>query len=234
MYELLLKWGLDTLQKSTIEKSGQDLTVMLEAIRVKNQIVVERFKYGREASIRCIALAIQLESALEEYRTSLNYQTDGTIGSARKFAEDLVYNLHPGHFRELSKVRNEFDTTNDLLAVYSRELIHGLHADTILKIIEKKQLSKGSDIARLYRGLWTMYTSLMSTLVRVTSSDLRFWLVDEPYIEVAQLHAEQDFQSLFDWLVMPEGHGDHFRLSLEKPSGLKRFWEDVLEKRERT
>lgn len=221
MYELLLKWGLETLQKASLGKSDQELSVMLEAIRTKNRIVIERFKFSREAALRVNSLAMTVEQELATLRTEL-------IASSESLSVNLLAaDFHPPRYRELSKIRSEFDTTNDLLTAYSRKLSEILHIETIRKITKSADLSQGSEIARLYRGLWTTYASLLSSLVRVASADLRFWLVDEPYLAIAEAHAESDLRNLIDWLIDAEGFASrsHFTLSLETACGLRAFWE---------
>ena len=43
--------------------------------------------------------------------------------------------------------------------------------------------------------------------VRITSSDLRFWLTDEPYIAAARQWAERDWEQALEYLEGPEGRG---------------------------
>lgn len=107
-----------------------------------------------------------------------------------------------------------------------------LHLDALVELADARALSKRSDLLWLYRGLWQFYSRTMSSLVRVTSSDLRFWLTDEPYIGSAFEWAEKDRNAAKAWLSRPVGHGERFFLSLETPQGLADYWQHVDSKSE--
>jgi hypothetical protein len=68
MYDLLLKWDLESLSKATIAKSDQEVAVMLEAIKAKNNLVVERFRYSWDTSQAIISLALEIEESLLEFK----------------------------------------------------------------------------------------------------------------------------------------------------------------------
>lgn len=79
MYDLLLKWGLDSLSKATLNKSDQELSIMHEAIRAKNNLVAERIRFAWNTSQSIIALALEAEDAQDDLKAT--FRT--TIGRAR-------------------------------------------------------------------------------------------------------------------------------------------------------
>lgn len=47
MYEILFKWGLDTLREVAGDVSKEELAFALEAVKTKNAFVVRRFDEAR-------------------------------------------------------------------------------------------------------------------------------------------------------------------------------------------
>lgn len=226
MYDILLKWGLDSLSKSVLGKSDQEVSVMLEAIKAKNTLVVERFKFSWNTCQDIIALSIDVEKGLDDFAETIKDYEWKTKRGRKK----IMWNLnifHAKYARQLKKIRCNYDSTNDLLSAYSSQFITILHLETFEKIADKHNFTTRSQCLRLYRGLWQFYARVMSSLVRVTSSDLRFWLTDEPYIKPAFEWSEKDYKGSVEWLSKTEGYGNWHFLSLETPGGLSDFWEHI-------
>ena len=135
--------------------------------------------------------------------------------------------FHSEYARKLKKVRSSYDSTNDLFSAYSFVFSDLLHLDEIVKIAENRSFTKRSEFLWVYRGLWQFYSKLMSALVRITSSDLRFWLTDEPYIAEAYAWAEKDYQNAIKWLSSNERVHSKYSLSLETTEGLEQFWNTI-------
>lgn len=228
MYELLLKWGLETFRKASIKQTDQEFSVMLEAIKTKNILVVERFRYAWSSCQDIVRLAVRVEEMLPEFLLKAR-QTDGTVQSVKNFLGDLRSDFHPQHYRELTKLRCQFEATNDLLAAYSGVFVDVLHYSVVGEISKKKKLFQTSDIIRLYRGLWLFYTRILTSLLRITSSDLRFWITEKPYIIKATEWAEKDWVNAKEYLLQPEGQGIKYRLSLENPEKFNVFWDFLSE-----
>jgi len=70
MYEILLKWGLDTLSKVGVDSSGRDHAVLLEAIKTKNSLVVERFEIATECCNALIDLTLDVDAGLVDFTTA--------------------------------------------------------------------------------------------------------------------------------------------------------------------
>jgi len=226
MYELLLQWGLDSLTKLVLAKDDKGSAFLLEAVRAKNALVVERFRYAREACQAIVDLAIQVDAELEDFRLKAP-KTDGTLEAAKKFMGVLKTEFHPPHYRRLKKLRSQFESTNDLLSAYSVVMSDLLHFSTMEQIAVKKNLRSSSDLCRTYRGLWTLYSEILTSLVRLTSNDLRFWLMDAPYIVQTEKWAKQDYQRAMEFLLADNWGGMSFRISLETAEGLKDFWTSI-------
>ncbi|WP_417915644.1 hypothetical protein [Candidatus Electronema sp. JM] len=60
MYELLLKWGLDNLSKFAEIKAGQPIFIIQEAIKIKNAIILERYKKCWTLNENLINFAIEI------------------------------------------------------------------------------------------------------------------------------------------------------------------------------
>lgn len=226
MYELLLQWGLESLTKLVTAKDEKDSAILLEAVRAKNALVVERFRYAREACQAIVDLAVQVDTDLEEFRKSAP-ETDGTLQATKKFMGALKADFHPPYYRRLKKLRSQFESTNDVLSAYSVVMSDVLHFSTMEKIAIEKKLRSSSDLCRVYRDLWTIYAEILTSLIRLTSNDLRFWLIDTPYILQAEEWAKKDFEELMKFLLAETWSGRSFRVSLETKEGLKEFWKSI-------
>jgi len=227
MYEIILKWGLDTLVKGLGKKDDRQLNILLEAIKTKNTLVNERFKYAYNACQSLIEMTIKLEDDLSDFRKSVN-TTDGTLESTELFIKDLEGLFHPKYYREYKKYRNIYDCTNDLLASYSFVLTEIIHIDTFKTICKKRRIISSSDICRTYRTSWNVLTSTISSLIRLTSNDLRFWLTDNSYRIKCTDWAKQDLKILKTYLISGKYHEHNVKLSLEDNNGVNNFWNFIL------
>ena len=229
MYELLLKWGLDNLGKFAGIKGSHELGVIQEAIKTKNSIIVERYKKCWELYEKLLDLTIEVDSELNNF-LDITVETDGTRKSARVFIGKLKTEFHPKFYRKLLKLRSSFDGTNDLISAYTFVFSDIVNIETLEKIIKHKKGAKINSrnyICRLYRGLWTKYCELIAILLRVTSSDLRFWVADTPYVHHADEWAKFDRDSAIKFFTSRSWNGKRFHISLETRRGLDRFWYDL-------
>ena len=151
-----------------------------------------------------MGLAIQVDTDfLDEFRAKMP-ETDGTLQATKKFMGALKVEFHPPYYRRLKKLRSQFESTNDVLSAYSVVMSDILHFSTMEKIAIEKKLRSSSDLCRTYRGLWTLYSEILTSLVRLTSNDLRFWLIDAPYVIQAEVWAKKDFQRVMDFFCLPK------------------------------
>lgn len=225
MYEIILKWGLDTLRAAKSGTSDQEFRVMLEAIKTKNQLVTQRFQFAWDAGQDIVDLSVQVEETMSSFDA---LDTDGSEIAATRLLGSIRSDFHPPHYRQLRKARSRLDATNDILSLYSDVFVDLVHWDTIEEIIRAKDIRGRSGIRRTYRGLWTFYAQTVMRLLRLSASDLRFWLVDSPHIDAAEAFAKSDFNRAVAWLKSSERIGQSFRLQIETPEGLSAFWANEL------
>lgn len=226
MYELILGWALESLTQFTNTKDSKDLSIALEAIRTKNELVVERFKYAWTACQSIVDLAIKIEADLIEFQKTAS-KTDGTKESTEKYLSAIRQDFHPKYYRQLFKIRSQFESTNDLFSAYSEVLADIVHFSTLEDIATNKNLRSSSDISRTYRGLWKLYADIIIRLVRVTSNDLRFWLTDIPYAIPAEEWVKKDLDLAKQFLLAKDWGGKRFHITLESKEGLEQFWKAV-------
>lgn len=226
MYELLLKWGLENLSKFTGIKGEHELTVIKEAINTKNSIILERYKKSWDLYEKLVDLTLEVETALNEFLKDAE-ETDGTLKSARKFIGNLRSDFHPQYYRRLQKIRSMFEGSNDLIASYTHVFIDIVNIDTLLGLVKEKEEYSRGNICRLYRGLWTKYSEIVSILLRVTSADLRFWVTDTPYIYHTDEWAKQDLEKTIRFFKSNNWGGKRLHIALESRRGLDRFWYDL-------
>ena len=224
MYELLLKWGMENVSGFSKLKASQEHAITLEAIKAKNSLVLKRFDIAWSAHQALVDLVNEVETKLPEFRENSRV-TDKTLSGAKKFVGDLSRDFHPLVYRKYQKIRSQFDGANDLFSAYTSEFSQFLHISTLKVIYKQKEIYDRSGIIRIYRGLWTKQTEIIASLIRVSSSDLRFWLTDNPSVTYAAKWSEKDSEKLWQFLTAESWYEQHFRLSLESPSGLKEYWE---------
>jgi len=223
MYEYLLKWGLGTLTKLGLDTNSHENAVLLEAIRAKNSLVVERFRIADQTCQTLIELAIRMEPDLSEFQDS--FSSSENSRDAASYLGALEREFHPKYYREFRKLRARFDITNDLLSAYSLAFIGWINIKNVKEICTKKACRTPGDISRTYRLIWTFFSGTMTRLLRITSNDLRFWLTDRPYTEAALVWAREVDMPQLHRFFMEELHAPNIYFpSLEKAEGLEEFW----------
>lgn len=234
MYESLIKWGFEQIANLAIAKDKRDVQIMLEAIKTKNALVVERFKYAWNSCQSIVDLSNQVDKGLIEFQSKAP-ETKKTKKSAFQFLGALKNDFHPTYYRQLKKLRSQMESTNDLLSAYSSTFVEMVNFGMLQNLVEHKKAYSANFILRNYRGLWTLYAEILTSLVRITSNDLRFWLTDTPYVLMADEYALEDFDSLRKFLFADEWDGKRFHLSLETKEGIEIFWNhmDQTEKKDR-
>jgi hypothetical protein len=148
---------------------------------------------------------------------------------SNKFFSKLKYEFHPVYYREYRKIRTKFDLTNDLLSGYSIALSGWINIDTFENICNKRNETKPSSIVRLYRHWWLFLLSTLSRLLRLSTSDIRFWLTDLPYTEKAINWARENDILLLEKRFTEFNDDKHavFYPSLETKEGISTFWKIV-------
>jgi len=230
MYEMLLKWGMDSLSKFTGIKGEHELSIIREAIATKNSIILERYKECWKQYDALADLCIAVDEELDDFLKNSS-ETDGTAKSARVFIQgDLAKNFHPKYYRKVMKIRSKFDGGNDLISSYSMVFIDLINIETLVSLSKKKKCYSRSHICRLYRGLWTKYAEIIAIILRASSSDLRFWATDIPYVRHTDKWALVDYERILagfesnSWSSRNRNY-----LSLESKKGVDRFWYDLDE-----
>lgn len=227
MYELLMGWALNSLSQFTTVKDSKDLAIVLEAIKAKNELVKERFGYAYASAQQVVELSIKVESELIDFRKNVMTQTTNKSDGKRYIAL-IKQDFHPKYYRQLTKIRSGFESTNDLLAAYSEIMSDIVRINMLEQIVETKMYNSPSDINRSYRGLWTLYSNIVTSLVRLTANDLRFWLTDNPYVVQAEQWAQdKDLDLARQFLLSRDWGGRRFHLTLESKEGLEQFWKAV-------
>jgi len=223
MYEILLKWGLETLTKVGLSTESNDASIILEAIKTKNSLVIERFRYAYQTCESLTQLTIRLEEELREFQERA-FEENKKIGKQR-YINKIERDLHPKYYREYTKLRGLFDSTNDLLSGYSIVLEKWIQFENVRNIIKSRKCQTISDVSRNYRICWTLISTVMPKLLRITSNDLRFWLTDLPYVIPATEWArKEDLDILRGYIKL---HEDDYFVSLERPGMLERFWGEI-------
>jgi len=229
MYELIIKWGLDNLGKFAGIKGTHELSVIQEVIKTKNTIIIERYKKCWELYEKLLDLTIEVEKELEEFLKIID-ETDGTRKNGKLFIGKLKVEFHPKFYRKMLKLLSSFEGTNDLISSYTYIFSDLVNIETLENILKNKKGNDDNsigDICRLYRGLWIKYSELISTLLRVTSSDLRFWVTDTPYVRYSDEWAIIDRDLAIKFFSNRSGFERRFHISLETKRGLDRFWYDL-------
>lgn len=190
--------------------------IAIEAIKTKNVIVLERYKNAVAICSELIDLCGQHQAALEE----LQFTRD-TVKSA---VGKLEREFHPKWYRSAGRVMSKFELVNDLFSGYHLALKGFINFKTMKPtLLASKSVF---EVSRQYRWTWSMLSWVPPTLVRVSSNDLRFWLTDYPYGDVATAFATRDLAG-FHRATQPAVNVVH-RLSLETREGLDEFWNEVI------
>lgn len=249
MYDVILKWGLETVQKAVIAKHDSNVEVIIEAMRVRNDIVLKRYDHAYNACEALLDLIIQIEKDLEAFRKEICGKQNNV--SRSDFLKVLESDFHPQRLQTYRKLRSKFETTNDLLSGYSLETGHLISFKTFKSICieqerpryddkvakleaiysgqeledKKKEIDvypKISDTCSLYRAIWTHLSGILSAALRISSNDLRFWLTDEPYVRLAEDCARKESDFAKDYFMRKQHKTYGFLL--EKQENIEHFW----------
>lgn len=225
IYGILLKWGLETIAAIVRDKDPNHLEILLEAIKTRNAIVLKRFDYAwsavQEVNDLLFELDTELTAFVREFKEGIQKAKDRR---ASRLLARLQDDFHPAYYRKLRKLRCKFEATNDLFSAYSLEFQEMLRIDSVKSIIEPGP-QKVPDVVRTYRHLWDTYSAVMATLVRVSSYDLRFWLADVSYFQLAEKQAQADRKRITRHFLQNEQ--ESWMLSLEDHDQSNAFWELV-------
>lgn len=227
MYEILLKWALGILSPGgKAKKHEHKQEILIEAIKTKNAMVLERFKNSWNSYNRLLELALEIDSDLDSFSKSAP-ETDGTKEKGMKYLGSIKKEFHPAKYRSLLKLISQFECTNDLLSSYSKVFSELLNFKAIISIISSHDDWSGSFIRWKYRGIWMLYSVVIAKIIRISSTDLRFWLTDSPYISTATSHAVMEFHKTIEWLQATSPTGEFYTLSLETEAGIIDFWNSL-------
>lgn len=144
-----------------------------------------------------------------------------------KFIGKIRNDLHPAFLREFRKLKGRFIVANDLLSAYSlisTEIVQYRQFEFISKTLSH---AKKSESASLYRALWEHLVHLLSTMTRISSSDVRFWLTDNSYMRTAELSAARELEFARTFFI-GVSHG-YCQCILEEPENIKMFWGNSTE-----
>jgi hypothetical protein len=226
MYEILIKWTLDTLTKLTDGGLQYEESVLLEALKAKNQLVLERVKIALSINEKILALSAELENELEKYiKENSDKQLEWDLES---YLNNFKRDFHPDYFRRFRKLANQFSSTSDLLLAYAMVLVTDwIHYDNFEKIVKARDSVSFSDACRIYRIIWDYTVSFMNGLIRISANDLRFWLTDSSYLTKAVEWAEHDIERARNFMIDYDGSEKYFYLSLEQQDGTDTFWKQI-------
>ena len=228
MYESLLKWGLDSLAKFAGAKGQYELTILVEAIKTKNTMIIERYKQSWVLNEKLSDLIIDVEVDLDSFVQN-SKETDGSWKSARQFLGSLKSEFHPKYYRKLLKLRAGFEGTNDILSAYTFIFLDIFNLEYLVAYSKDKQKYSRGEICRCYRRLWTMHGEIISSIIRISSGDLRFWVTDIPYIRHADNWAKFDLEQFKHIYPRVSWCNKRFYISLESKKGLDKFWYELAE-----
>jgi hypothetical protein len=223
MYEILLKWGLDTLGKLGSGEHKAELAIVLEAVKTKNALVSKRFDIAANAAEELLNLTLELEDEL--HATSQDRSHPSHEKKGNDYINSLEQAIHSKYYRRLMRIRSRFEMTNDLLSSCSIQATEFLNIKHVKSLIRKSNATSNAQIRMLYRKIWTLAASSMLSLIRVTSTDLRFWLSDIPHGPKSDEWAKRDFQLAKDYFLQSAGRKE-FYLEIERDGGTDKFWND--------
>lgn len=223
MYEIVFKWALDLLGGLAKQSHNVDLDLVVEAMRAKNALVQKRFEFAWFAAQDMGKLEVDVIEGLDNWDPEIKKE-DSSIKSF-SFLNALEQQFHPAYYRRLRAVRAAFEATCDVLAAYSLQVQNLLNFRSIKSLITASCPDRPSDIKRSYLHLWSSATATMFAMMRITSTDIRFWLSELPHLRVADKWAQEDIRRLRHYTKNKDS--DIFYLSLESTKGLEKFWEEV-------
>ena len=225
LYSILVKWGLDSVSGIIRDKDPQNIQILLEAIKTRNALVLKRFDFAWLAAQEVVELNSLVETELSEFIKAIPVSIKSKKDRLNYFIPNLCDGFHPPFHRKLREIRSKFEATNDLFSAYSIEFYEMLRADNLESMLRAPQHKTVSDAARTYRQLWSSYGAVMLTLIRVSSSDLRFWLTDAGYFLIAKQQAKEDRKHIESHFQ--SGSHESWNISIEDSKAVKHIWKCI-------
>ncbi len=228
MYEILIKWGLDTLGKAKGQKADYELKLLIEAAKTKNNMVVERFRIASDMCARISELSIELDNQLDIFQKEA--KKEGKPINVEKYINRIKRDFHPKYYRDLKRILTRSNSTNDILAAYAEILISFINYGNIKKILNRCEIKSLGEVSRMYRSVWDKGIFMVTSALRASANDLRFWLTDHPYrIEANEWGKKNDQRVLFEYLTRKKNIEKYY-FSLDHRNKLEEFWDYVSKK----
>lgn len=221
MYEQILKWSVETLTSFAKSKGEQQAAIIMEAVKLKNDLISERFKTTCAIADKISLLCTQIDPEQEPWRSTQSGDEKKTLAQFRQYLKD---DYHKANYRQLKSIRSGLEVSNDLIAAYSKVMIELLGFGKIELIIKTRGSQRIGEYARNYRNLWILYSEIIFRLIRITSGDIRFWATDKPYTELAEEFARNDLESLTTFLRTTKASHNQPCLFIDRAEGLNEFW----------
>ena len=230
MYDILLKWGLETLKDVLSKEDEKTFSILKSAVDTKNKLVEKRFQLAVKAceSLVCLNEKIDIDLSNFEKKTAI---VKGTNSSFKDDQKKILELKGKEHFNEYKRIRTLLEGANDLLAVYSIRFSELLQLNKIELLCESMDTCSSDNIIECYRESWGMVADVIARLIRLTSTDLRFWLCDHPYAWAAAEQVENDCAIAKEFLISNK-RDKYFELEVEKPEGMEKLWQQIEEKKE--
>ena len=235
MYEKILEWGVNTLTSSALEKGKHEQNLILEAIKTKNILIVKRFEYAWTNCTELMEIFIEQDIKYRKCESDLKSNHNGKL-SSEELLKVIKNELHPPFFGKLSHYRGRFEATNELLSSYTIEIFNALSFATFENLVREykekrnKDNASLSDIRFIYTNLLNLSLSSLSSLLRISSNDLRFWASEISYNEICDKFAKEDIKKMCEYIVSTTGP-EIFFLSIEREVGLEDLWKEVSKQR---
>lgn len=244
MYEIILKWGLDTITTLTKSKAENEASsvvgtekqknaIVLETIRAKNALVMERFKHAKEACNDIVALIDDIDKTMADWEAARTDREAEPGDRSNKhpsreiIIDDVFYTYHSSFYRRFRTIRSKFEGSNDLLAAYSLVFLRLIDRKTVERLCIRTNSYTARSISACYKRSWSLLADVLTRLVRIGSTDPRYWLSDYPYACHIIDWAAGDCDSASDWLSENKAETAYFMISLEKPGELDALWQKV-------
>jgi hypothetical protein len=221
MYELILKWGVENLSKFSAIKGEHELALIKEAIATKNSLAIR--KYGDTVTnfnmlvdaIFEIEKSLELENA--RYTDLIRNEKD-----FRTFLHDFNSKVRSPIVNRISVLMLKFGYSNELISAYSHAFFKLFSGETLTELCKTHNITTKGGVFRVFKASLRMYMHVISSVIRVCSLDLRFWITDYSYIKFADKWSARDVVKSKKYLFTDK----KFYLSLESREGLERFWLD--------
>ncbi len=242
MYEIILGWATKPLtelivqrDKSLTEKEiatdDRQHQIALEAIKTKNEMVLKRFSYVWDIGKELVALQDRIYETLTTYSTNIGDDNKNKNWDITNFREsNFEKDVHKCLLHQFINIRHKFELVNDLFSVYSIECLNSIQFENVLRIFDSMPIDEKTKsnlyFCNVYYQMVSNIISTLLSLLRVSSDDLRFWLVEKNYADVAKKFAQEDLANLENNLGKKSGDYN-FEIKLESLKGKDEFWNEV-------